>query len=482
MRIATARVYENGISGILKAQVKLDKTQQQLATGRQILNPSDDPAAMARVLELRQEIANTDQYQKNSDVAIARLNLEESALISASDILKRVRNLAIQANHAGLADSDRQTLALEVRQSFEELVGLANTRDANGEYLFGGYDSLTKPFTVNNHKVSYAGDQGSRFIQIGPEDQVASGDSGWEVFMDIPTVNGNGVFVTAPAPQNNGGGIIDPGVIVNLSDWRQDKYTLSFTTDDTYEVRDSKGELISGGGYRSGDNIEFRGIKTAITGTPIVGDSFTIAAIGPNTQNKGSAILHHSTVVDSSEWKQDIYTLSFSSERGYQIQDNAGTVVEVGNYQNGRPITFRGIQTKITGIPAVGDKFVISPGTKQDVFSTINTLATVLENATGLQSNTNVSSAVAQAIQDIDFAHNRVLDTRAAIGSRLNRISNAKDGNSYLSIQLNSSLSTLEDLDYSSAVSKLNLQTLGLQTAQQAYIKIVGMSLFDHLH
>lgn len=481
MRISTAMSYERGVNGILNAQVKLDKTQQQLATGRQILNPADNPSDSTRVLELRQAIANTDQYQKNADSATSRLNLEESALMSASDILKRVRTLAIQANHAGLADSDRRSLALEMRQGFDALLGLANTRDANGEYLFAGHDTLTEPFTANNYKVAYMGDQGQRFIQVGPDDLVATNDSGWNVFFDIPTVNGNGVFVTAPAPQNSHGASIDPGIVTNLSDWQQDNYTLSFTGENTYEVRDSAGGIITQGAYRSGDEINFRGIQTAITGTPIVGDNFTIAATGPNPKNQGAAILHQSTVVDSTAWKQDIYTLSFSSTRSYQVTDSAGAIIDIGNYQNGRPITFRGVQTKITGTPAVGDKFVLSPGTKQDVFSTINTLATVLENATGLQSNTNISTAVAQAIQDIDHADNRVLDTRAAIGSRLNRISNAKDGNNYFSIQLNSSVSTLEDLDYTSAVSKLNLQTLGLQTAQQAYVKVVGMSLFQYL-
>ncbi|CAK0778465.1 flagellar hook-associated protein 3 FlgL [Gammaproteobacteria bacterium] len=483
MRISTAMFHQQSITSMLNAQSQLDETQQQLATGRRMLNPSDDPAASSQALSLRQTVATTEQYQNNADTATARLNLEESSLTGVGNVLQRVRELALKSNNADLTNSDRHAIAVEMRQNFDALVGLANTRDANGEYLFSGYNTQTQPFNVNANKVSYMGDQGSRFLQIGESDQVATGDSGWNVFMNIPTGNGNGLFVTAPGPNNSGSGAIDPGTVVDQNTWKPDSYTISFPTADTYEVRDSAGGLVPGasGAYSSGDAIAFRGIQTTITGDPIVGDSFTITSVGPNPTNSGTGAMNHSTVVDSTAWQQDIYTLSFSSANDYQIQDSAGKLVGNGTYQSGNPITFRGIRTSITGAPAIGDSFVIAPGTQQDVFSTINTLATTLENTSGPQTNSTVANAVSRAIQDLDQAHARTLDTRSAIGSRLNRVSNAKDSNEGFSIQLHSTLSTLEDLDYTTAVSTLNLQTLGLQAAQQAYVKVSGLSLFSHL-
>lgn len=481
MRISTAKFHEHTITSILNTQSQLEETQNRLATGKRMLSPSDDPAAATRALELRQAIATTDQYQNNSDAATSRLNLEEASLMGVGDILKRVRDLTIQANNAGLSDSDRHVIAVEMRQNFDALVGLANSRDANGEYLFSGYQSQTEPFKVNNSKVTYLGDQGNRFLQIADSDQVAAGDSGWDIFMDIPTGNGNGVFTTAPTANNHGSGTIEPGVVTNFPAWKPDTYTVSFTTDDTYEIRDSAGGMIGQGAYRSGDAIAFRGIQTSITGIPVLGDNFTISSVGSNPNNTGTGVMEHSTVVDSTIWKQDIYTMTFSSNTDYEIKDSAGKVVGLGTYQSGRPISFQGIQTKITGSPLTGDRFVIAPGTKQDIFSTINTIATTLENAKGKEANSMVATAVSRTIQDLDQAHARVLDTRSAIGSRLNRINTAKDTNNYFSIQLNSTLSTLEDLDYTTAVSTLSLQTLGLQAAQQAYIKVSGLSLFNRL-
>jgi len=481
MRIPTAIFHQHSIISILNAQSQLDETQQRLATGHRMLNPSDDPAAASRALQLRQAVATTGQYQNNADAATSRLGLEESSLTSVGDILQRVRVLALQANNAGLADSDRHAIAVEMRQNLQALVGTANTRDANGEYLFSGNKTQTEPFKVNSDKVTYMGDQGSRFLQIGESDQVATGDSGWDVFMNIPTSNGNGLFVTGPGTSNHGSGVMEPGTVINSSAWKQDQYTLSFTTADAYEVRDSAGGLVADGVYKSGDAIAFRGIQTAITGVPQMGDSFSIASTGSNPNNTGNGVLERSAVVDSTAWKQDIYTLSFTSPTAYKIQDSSGGLVGNGTYQSGKPITFHGIRTAVTGTPAVGDRFVVSPATQQDVFSTINALASTLEQASGEQAGSMVASAVSRALKDTDQAHARVLDTRAAIGSRLNRVTNAKDSNENFSIQLNSTLSTLEDLDYTSAISTLNIQTLGLQAAQQAYVKVSGLSLFSHL-
>ncbi|CAK0771059.1 flagellar hook-associated protein 3 FlgL [Gammaproteobacteria bacterium] len=481
MRISTAMFHQQSIASMLNAQSQLDETQQRLSTGRRMLNPSDDPAAASRSLQLRQAVATTAQYQNNADAATARLNLEESSLTGVGNVLQRVRELALKANNPGLADSDRRSLAVEIRQNFDALVGLANTRDANGEYLFSGYNTQTEPFKVNADKVTYLGDQGSRFLQVGESDQVATGDSGWDVFMNVPTSGGNGLFVTGPRPSNNGSGAIEPSTVIDSGAWKPDQYTLSFPTTDSYEVRDSAGGLTANGVYKSGDAISFLGIQTTVTGAPAAGDSFTIASIGSNPNNTGNGAIGRSTVLDSSAWKQDIYTLSFTALNAYQIKDSSGSVVGVGNYQSGKPITFNGVQTSITGAPAVGDNFVISPATRQDVFSTLNALASTLEHATGEHTGSMVASAVSRALQDTDQAHSRLLDTRAAIGSRLNRVTNAKDSNENFSIQLNSALSTLEDLDYTTAVANLNLQTMGLQAAQQAYVKVSGLSLFSHL-
>lgn len=186
MRISTSWIFQQGVNAMLDQQTALAKTQQQLATGQRILNPSDDPSASTRVLELDQLIDTTQQYQRNSDYAETRLQLEETVLSEAGDILQRVRELAVRANNDTLSAGDRQAIAIEVRTNLNGLVQLANSKDATGEYLFSGNKIGTRPFTDNGAGTfTYEGDQGVRSLQIGPTRQVSVGDAGDNVFMTV---------------------------------------------------------------------------------------------------------------------------------------------------------------------------------------------------------------------------------------------------------------------------------------------------------
>jgi len=186
MRVSTAQIFQQAVTSMLNKQSELAKTQMQLATGKQILTPSDDPASATRILDLNQVIETTDQYQRNADFAETRLAMEEAVLTEAGDVLQRVRELAVQANNDTVSASDRQSMAQEVRVNIDALVHLANTVDANGEYIFSGFKTSTEPFTDDGSGgFSYAGDQGQRSLQIGASRQVSVGDSGADVFMRV---------------------------------------------------------------------------------------------------------------------------------------------------------------------------------------------------------------------------------------------------------------------------------------------------------
>ena len=186
MRISTSWIFQQGVNAMLDQQTALANTQQQLATGKRILTPSDDPSASSRVLELGQLIDTTKQYQRNSDYAETRLKLEENVLAEAGDVLQRVRELAVRANNGTLSAGDRNAIAVEVRANLDALLQLANSKDATGEYLFSGFKTGTQAFTDNGGgNFSYDGDQGVRSLQIGPTRQVTVGDSGDSVFMKV---------------------------------------------------------------------------------------------------------------------------------------------------------------------------------------------------------------------------------------------------------------------------------------------------------
>ncbi len=186
MRLSTSQIFQQAVTSMLNKQAELAKTQQQLATGKQILAPSDDPAAATRILDLDQVIETTSQYQRNADYAETRLSLEETVLTDIGNVLQRIRELSVRANNDTLSAGDRKAIAVEVRINLEGLIQQANSKDANGEYLFAGFKTGTEPFSdTGGGNFVYVGDQGQRSLQIGARRQVAVGDSGADVFMQV---------------------------------------------------------------------------------------------------------------------------------------------------------------------------------------------------------------------------------------------------------------------------------------------------------
>ncbi len=191
MRVSTSMMQQVAVNGMLKRQAELSNTQQQLASGKRILTPSQDPSGTTQALRFEQELSITKQHQRNADRALSRLEMEESVIAGVGNALQRVRELAVQGLNDSNSPDDRIAIAAEVRQRLDEIMALANTKDGTGEYLFSGFKGDTQPFVDSGTGTfSYQGDQGQREIQISPTRRVASSDSGQDVFMNIPYSGG----------------------------------------------------------------------------------------------------------------------------------------------------------------------------------------------------------------------------------------------------------------------------------------------------
>lgn len=100
---------------MLDRQSELSKTQQQVATGKRILSPSDDVYGSTQILALNKAIDTHVQYEENADVVEARLNQEEISLTQNINVLQRAKELAVQASNVTLSAADRGLIAAEVR-------------------------------------------------------------------------------------------------------------------------------------------------------------------------------------------------------------------------------------------------------------------------------------------------------------------------------------------------------------------------------
>jgi flagellar hook-associated protein 3 FlgL len=278
MRISTSTIQQGALDAMLRQQAQLARTQSEVATGRRIQTPADDPPAAARLAVLERGLAESRRFGANADIAVNRLRYEEQAIADATGTLQRMQELALQANNSLLDNDSRRMIGAELESLLQGLMDIANRQDAGGEFLFAGFSSRTKPFERDATGYSFRGDPGVRFVQIGPSQQVADGHSGRDVFMQVR--EGNGTFVTDARATNVGTGIIAAGALLDPAAWVADDYTVVFTSPSAYEIRDSANALVTSGIYTSGASIGFNGISIAISGTPQVGDIFEVNAAG----------------------------------------------------------------------------------------------------------------------------------------------------------------------------------------------------------
>ena len=212
MRISTNTIYQSSATRLSDMQASLVRKQEQIATGRSMLTPADNPVAAARALEVTQAQSTNTQYATNRQNAKDSLNQEEGALQSVTSLLQDVKTLAVSAGNATLTDTDRKSLATQLQGQYEQLLGLANSTDGTGNYLFSGYQTTTQPFAQSATGATYNGDQGPRMLQVGPSQKLEMSDSGRDVFERNRT--GNGIFNTAAVASNQGTGIISSGTFV----------------------------------------------------------------------------------------------------------------------------------------------------------------------------------------------------------------------------------------------------------------------------
>ena len=279
MTISTLTFQTNALAQMEALETELTQTQEELSTGSDLPNAAANPTAMSQVNELNMTLAASQQYVSNGTAATSNLDLEQSALTTATNTLQSVRDLAVEANNSSLSATDLQDIATQLEQLQQSLLGAANSTDASGNYLFAGTASGTQPFVQSGGSVSYQGSSQVNQVQISADQSISAGDAGGSVFMNIPA--GNGTFTTAAGAANSGSGSIDTGSVTDPSDWVPGTYTITFTSATQYEVTNSAGAVVvPPSAYTSGDAISFNGIEVTVSGSPNSGDTFTVAPAG----------------------------------------------------------------------------------------------------------------------------------------------------------------------------------------------------------
>lgn len=402
MRVSTNTIYEVGTASMGAQQEQLLKLQQQIGTGRRVLTPADDPVNAAHALQVRGTDALNDRYRVNRDAAQGRLGRLELAFSRYVGIVQDVRARAIAAVNGTFSDRDRQMLATEVSSYVEELLGLANTRDEEGHFLFSGYQADVQPFARSGAVVAYAGDEGQRTIAVAPSRVLPMSVSGAAAFDRIRS--GNGVFAVAAAGANAGTAIAGAGTVTNAGALTGDTYNIVFT---------------------------------------VAGTTTTYDVVDTTT----------STVVASAQ-----------------------------PYTSGSAIGFDGMQIEVSGAPANGDGFTVSPSANRSAFKTLDELIAALNTpASGGPGQARLVNSLNSILLNLDQVLDRALFLQGGAGSALRELDALGAAGESLGILNKQEISRLEDLDYARAVSDLGRTQVGLEAAQKAFLRVAGLSLFDYL-
>lgn len=417
MRISSLQAFQNGVQGLQRNYAAIIRTHEQIDTGNRILTPADDPVASVRLMQLEQQQNMLGQYKANLTAANNSLVQEESTLNSVNTIMQRVRELAVQAGNGALSQNDRRAIASELSEREDELLGLMNTRNARGEYLFAGFQGKTQPFVRQaDGSFSYEGDEGQRQLQIGSSLDVAISDNGKKVFQSITNAARLDATLTPTAGS-----------------------TLAVST-----------PLVQ-------DEVAFSGSPAfPATGIEI---RFGDPAAVPPDDPKDYTIYDGATALQSGRMDDDD-----------KRQDS---------------LVFRGVVVHFDGVPAGGESITVTADPtreKQGVLDTIQKLRMALEEGTDSpEGNRATRDAVAAALTNIDHAMVTIDNTRGNIGARMNVIETSLADNEDVALVNKSVQAELREVDYPEALSRLAFQSVVLEAAQQSFVKISQLNLFDKL-
>lgn len=198
MKISTHLMFDRATAQMTTSQTNLAKSQAQLAQGKQIINPSDAPDQASTVQRLKSILSRQDSYQAALNSVQNRLQGEDSTLQSVSDLLIRAKEVAVQANNDTLSPENRKALGVELQGLRDQMLSLANSKDASGNYFFAGSRSTNPPFvSIAGGSPQYVGDQTRMSVMVGENRSMQINRSGTDVFTPIsrtsPSGNSNGV-------------------------------------------------------------------------------------------------------------------------------------------------------------------------------------------------------------------------------------------------------------------------------------------------
>jgi flagellar hook-associated protein 3 FlgL len=442
MRIATSTIFDNQTLAMDNLVYQQQQLGTELSTGKVLNEPSDDPTAISQDLSLHTTISSENVSATNIANATAKLTTTDSALATLTAGLQSARQLAIEGATEVLTTAQRQAIGGQIDQILSQAVDVANTNYA-GNYIFAGTSSLTTaPVATQGSPVSsitFSGNFQTESQSFAPGQSFALSVSMQQAFnyqAADGTPNAFQVLVNLRNTLNN-------AVVSDYSSSPVNRFGQVLNTNTTLA------SAVAGGMFNQ----------------PLTADSagdYTITIDGAPNQGTGSPAV-----------------ITFTP------QDTIGQIVakiDATTAQTGVTATFNVKSQQLFLTSSNGATFnVTDTSTPSPPAATAATNTSNFTGVFGLSTTADFVQNVSTQIGDIDSVLDKVLNTRAVIGGRIDALNQIADQNN-LAITDNTKVqSNIEDTDIPTAVTAFSQTQTALQAAYSTTDRLEGKILFDYI-
>lgn len=432
MRISSSFTYQTGAAGINRQQNTLFELQKQLNSLKRINSPSDDPVAAARVLDTKQSDSRNAQFIENTKAVDSALQFSDNALQTVSDIMTQMKEMVVRAGNPAFKDTDLKIISGEFDGKMEELIGVLNITDGQGNYLFSGTKTSTPPYTIEGSRpygadtvIRYNGNDGQKSVQTGTARQIAITDPG------------SATFGTGSTAGRDSGNIFD--TMLRFGEMLKQGRDGLNPKEDLVKLN-NKGISVT---LKVADSIPNITNTTAAAAFEDLKDAFGQGGVSINLPLG----MNDTTTLP---------TLPAPYNANFQVVYDG----KVGEYR----IRTTGPDDEDTGLTL---KFENLPGGLLPEQEYVTLKSYTLE--------------AAQVMKGVDKAHERSLSTLAAVGSRRLEVEQSRDLGEDLNLVYKKSISDLEDLNIAEASTSLVMAKTALEASQLSFSKVSSLSLFNYI-
>lgn len=498
MRVTHTMQFNAALTTIQKQQSRLLRAQEEAASGKKVLRPSDDPVSTRRILDLRQDLTALEQFQRQRDTLTASLGATENALAGIETALLRAKEIALNGASSSVSAADRDILAQEVRQLFDQVVQLGNA-DLDGRFLFAGRANTQPPFTAAG---AFTGDSHAVQLSIDTHQTLETNIIGSEFLAsDLrPALD-----LTTPMSSLHRGTTAVPLGSIQITDRVGNSATVDLSAATT--IGDVLTE-INGAGLNVTAAINATKDGIVITDNNIPPTQNLTVESGTTAKALGIAADRPGAIIGAP--LQPAVTLSTPLSTLYAGEGLSLSTVHIANGTTevdvdlSAALTVDDVLTAITSSGAHVTASINSNGTALEVRSNDPATVAMVTDANGGSSAADLGiqgghdilktlqllqealaqddqQALGTLVTHIDAGFEQVLTLRGEVGTRLRRLELVEATHAELQITLTSALSQSQDVDVTEAYLRLSQQSTAFQAALASTAQLLRSSLLDFL-